>query len=217
MKTDDEIREYKRNWYRKNNEKYKKYREENKDSIKEYMDKYREENKEYLTEYAKSYYLDNKEEICQKSKEYYFENKEYVSEWKKNYRKLNSDKLNDYQNEYQKSRKKRDNLFRLSSNIRTLIYNSIVRCGYKKESKTYNILGCSFEGFKLYLESKFEDWMTWENYGLYNGEFNHGWDIDHIIPLSSANTKEEIIKLNNYENLQPLCSKINRDIKIDNL
>ncbi len=28
-------------------------------------------------------------------------------------------------------------------------------------------LGCSFEELKTYLESKFEDWMTWENYGTH--------------------------------------------------
>jgi hypothetical protein len=85
-----------------------------------------------------------------------------------------------------------------------------------KKSKSIEILGCSFEEFKLYLESKFEPWMTWENKGLYNGELNYGWDIDHIIPISSATTEEEIIKLNHYTNLQPLCSKVNRDIKKDN-
>lgn len=37
--------------------------------------------------------------------------------------------------------------------------------------------------------------MNWDNYGLYNGELNYGWDIDHIIPLSSINTEEGIILL----------------------
>jgi hypothetical protein len=58
--------------------------------------------------------------------------------------------------------------------------------------------------------------MTWDNKGLYNGELNYGWDIDHIIPTSIANTEEELIKLCHYTNLQPLCSKINRDIKKNN-
>jgi len=66
---------------------------------------------------------------------------------------------------------------------------------------------------KEFSESKFEYWMTWENRGLYNGELNYGWDIDHIIPISSAKNEEEIIKLSHYTNLQPLCSKINRNIK----
>ena len=58
--------------------------------------------------------------------------------------------------------------------------------------------------------------MTWENHGLYNGELNYGWDIDHIIPFSSAKTEEDIIKLSHYTNLQPLCSKFNRYLKRDN-
>jgi hypothetical protein len=59
--------------------------------------------------------------------------------------------------------------------------------------------------------------IYYENRGLYNGELNYGWDIDHIIPLSSVNEENDIIKLNHYTNLQPLCSKVNRDIKKDNL
>ena len=63
------------------------------------------------------------------------------------------------------------------------------------------------------MESKFENWMSWNNRGLYNGELMHGWDIDHVIPISLAKTEEELLKLNHYSNLQPLCSKINRDVK----
>jgi len=40
--------------------------------------------------------------------------------------------------------------------------------------------------------------MSWENYG------RNGWHVDHIIPLSSAKTEEEIYKLCHYTNLQPL-------------
>ena len=108
-------------------------------------------------------------------------------------------------------------MFRLITNVRNLIYNSFYYNGYSKNSKTEELLGCSFEELKDYLESKFEPWMNWDNRGLYSGEFNYGWDIDHVIPLSSVNKEDEIIKLNHYTNLQPLCSKINRDIKKDNL
>jgi hypothetical protein len=87
--------------------------------------------------------------------------------------------------------------------------------GIKKNSKTEQILGCTFQEFKQYLESKFESWMSWDNYGLYNGQPEYGWDIDHIIPNSKGKTKEDVIRLNHYSNLQPLCSHINRNIKKD--
>ncbi len=98
-----------------------------------------------------------------------------------------------------------------------MIHKHFKNSGYSKKSKTQEIIGCSFEELKLYLESKFEDWMTWDNRGLYNGELNYGWDIDHKTPLASAETEEEIIKLNHYTNLQPLCSYINRVIKRDKI
>lgn len=56
-----------------------------------------------------------------------------------------------------------------------------------------------------------------KNYGLYNGKFNFGWDLDHIIPLSSVNTESELIALCHFSNIQPLCSHVNRDIKKNKL
>ena len=82
---------------------------------------------------------------------------------------------------------------------------------------TENIIGCSYELLLKHIESKFECWMNWNNYGLYNGELNYGWDIDHIIPLSFAKSDDELYELNHYTNLQPLCSKVNRDIKKNNI
>lgn len=71
--------------------------------------------------------------------------------------------------------------------------------------------------YLTYIESKFESWMTWENYGKYNGTINYGWDIDHILPLSIAQTEEEIFKLNHFTNLRPLCSYTNRHVKSDKI
>ena len=116
-------------------------------------------------------------------------------------------------NKYQKNRKQSDNLYRLKCNFRSYFSNMLKNKGFKKKVKTHEILGCSYIEFKEYLESKFESWMTWDNYGLYNGELNYGWDIDHIIPQSSANTEEELLKLNHFSNLQPLCSYTNRVVK----
>lgn len=162
---------------------------------------------------TKEYYEKNKEKNKRRRKKYYEENREKELTRGRKYSELNKDK----KNKYRRERFKYDELFRLSMNIRSLIYQKIKNNGYTKKSKTNEILGCSFNEFKNYLESKFESWMSWDNYGKYNGELNFGWDIDHIIPISSAKTEEELLKLNHYTNLQPLCSKVNRDIKINKL
>jgi len=186
----------------------KNYNNKNILKIKEYNKIYKSNNKSQIQEY------NNKEEIKllkkQYSKNYYNQNKDQKIEYQKKYKELNPQ----YMNNYMISRYNNDILFKLKSNIRTLIYLSFKS---KKPTKSQSILGCSFEEFKLYLESKFEPWMNWNNRGLYNGGFNYGWDIDHIIPISSAQNEEEIIKLNHYTNLQPLCSKINREIKKNKL
>jgi hypothetical protein len=188
----------------RNREKETEYRNLNKDKRRGY-DKLRS----YNTEKKRIYYLKNREKILSQRRNAYKKNKDSKLEYQIEYQKNNKDK----RNKYLSKRRKNDPMFKLITNIRNLIYNSFYYNGYSKESKTENILDCSYEELKNYLESKFENWMTWENKGLYNGEFNYGWDIDHIIPVSSVRTEEELIKLNHYTNLQPLCSKLNRDIK----
>ena len=162
----------------------------------------------YNKEKRKVYLEANKESIKLKKKQYYIDNQKKLIDDSKNYREQNKNKINDYY----KSKRKKDPLYKLKGNTRNLIKNSINR-SFKKPNKTEEILNCTLEQFKLHLESLWEPWMNWDNYGLYNGELNYGWDIDHIIPLVTANELVDVIKLNHYTNLQPLCSKVNRDIK----
>lgn len=147
----------------------------------------------------------NPEKASVYSKKYYKNNKELCKLKRRNKRKD--------RNEKDRIRRATDSIFKLKLNIKVLIGQSIKRKGFGKKGKTIDILGCTYEEFKNHMESKFENWMNWSNSGFYNGEYNYGWDIDHIIPISSAKTEEDVIKLNHYSNLQPLCSKINREIK----
>lgn len=143
--------------------------------------------------------------------------KEYRKEYGKKYYENNKTNILIYQNNYKKKRRQIDPIYKFRYRMGIMLCGLFRYHGFKKKNKTTEILGCSFEEFKVYLESKFEPWMNWDNKGLYNGKFSYGWDVDHIIPLATAETEEDIIRLNHYTNLQPLCSKINRDIKIDNL
>ena len=166
------------------------------DNLKKLNKKWRTENKENLKIIDEKFYLKNPNY----KKDYYIENRNHI-------------------NDRNKKRRENDSSFRLKENIRHLIRNSIINKGYKKNTKTIDILGINNEDFKIYLESKFEPWMTWDNYGNPKDgilEPNKSWDIDHRIPLCTVVTEHDVISLNHYTNLQPLCSYINRVEKRNN-
>lgn len=106
------------------------------------------------------------------------------------------------QSVYKRLKQQSDPLFKLRSNIGTLIANSLSKNGYTKSDTTVNILGCSVEEFKNYLESQFTLGMSWDN--------RNEWHIDHIVPISYACSEEEILLLNHYSNLRPLWSTANQ-------
>jgi hypothetical protein len=89
-----------------------------------------------------------------------------------------------------------DVLFRLRYNLSSRTRNALKTSGFNKNSDIKNILGAELERVKLHLESQFQEGMTWEN--------RSEWHIDHIIPLASAQSEEELILLCHYTNLQPL-------------
>jgi hypothetical protein len=152
--------------------------------------------------YEKDYYEKNKVKILENSKKYFKDNQKIKQE--KN-------------NKRYKERRDTDPIFKLITNLKRNIRGVLKKNGFSKKSKTLEILGCSFDCFKNHIESLWEPWMNWSNYGLYNGEPKFGWDIDHITPTSTAIIEEDVYMLNHYSNLQPLCSYVNRDIKRNNV
>lgn len=141
---------------------------------------------------------DGKDSSCKECrKEHLEKNKEKIKEREKEYYEKNKEKIKDYKKGYQKNRRKEDELFAVTLRCRARI-GCFVRHGvYKKTSKTFEMIGCTPEQLLEHLHK------TWyDNYGTeYNGEPVH---IDHIIPLSSAETEEDMYKLCHYTNLQYL-------------
>jgi len=171
---------------------------------------YREANKERKAEWGKQYYEANKEKIKQyreenkeKRKQYLKENKERVAEREKQYYEANKERISEYKKQYQKQRKSTDPVFKFSRNVRSLIIGSFKRGTnqFRKDAKTEQILCCTIEEFRSYIESKFTDGMTFDNHGE--------WHLDHIVPLAKAKTEEGIIRLNHYTNFQPLWADDN--------
>ena len=73
-----------------------------------------------------------------------------------------------------------------------------------KTSRTLDILGCSLKDFRIYLETKFEPEMTWENYGSV-------WHIDHIIPCAIFDMSKPAHQKRcfHFSNMQPLFAADN--------
>ena len=157
------------------------------------------------------YYYSNKELVELKRKEYiqtekykirrqgYLkENREEINRVKKLYKLNNREKVLQDKREYYQ-RKKNDPIFALSKRLRQRIYHIVN--GNNKSKSTLEVLGCSYEEFKIHIENQFTEEMSWDKLGDIH--------IDHIIPISSVETIEEVYKLNHYTNLQPLWAKDN--------
>jgi hypothetical protein len=100
-----------------------------------------------------------------------------------------------------KERYEDDSLFKFRKLIQNNIRNSFKRKGFSKTSKCREVLGADWDVVKRYFESKFLDGMSWDNQGE--------WHIDHILPISTAVTEEDVLRLNHYTNLQPLWAEDN--------
>lgn len=112
----------------------------------------------------------------------------------------NKDKRNKTKRLYRK-KKLKDPLYKATKSLRHRVYMIFKNKSITKNNSTKKLLGEEFDVVKNHIESKFVKEMSWENHGK--------WHIDHIIPLSSAKTEEELIKLCHYTNLQPLWAEDN--------
>lgn len=182
----------------------KQYWEKTKEEQKEKSKKWRANNKEYIKEKMKQWLENNKEHKKQKDKEYREKNwekrKETLRIWKKkDYTdmKINPERVQELQE------------YKLRTNIGRRIREILKQ---NKSQRSIEYVGCSLEELKTYLESKFQEGMTWENYGKYNSrENNSGWHIDHIVPCAAFNFNNdiEVKACFYYLNLQPLWGKDN--------
>lgn len=106
----------------------------------------------------------------------------------------------------------------LAHNLRCRIRNFLNKNKTEKMGSGVKDLGCSLSELKTYLESKFEPWMNWGNYGRFNKE-KATWNIDHIAPLSSFDLSilEQFKKAAHYTNLQPMLARENSVDKNDRI
>lgn len=136
--------------------------------------------------------------LALKTKLYRSKNKTKVKEYLKQWRLENKEYIRKSYREWYQNKIETDLLFKIKDRIRGLIKTSVRSKNFTKKSKTARILGCDFEFFKQYIESQFTQEMNWDNIHL-----------DHIKPMATAKTEEEVLQLNHYTNFQPLLIKDN--------
>jgi hypothetical protein len=128
-----------------------------------------------------------------KRHQYNKENKNLVKEYNQDYYAKNK-KM--FQNNYKKYLQTNPQ-FKIIHNTRIRINKALKN--NSKNSSTINLLGCTLDFYKQYLEQQFKPDMSWENYGKL-------WDIDHIKSCASfdLSLEEEQKRCFHYTNTQPL-------------
>ena len=193
-----------------------------------YRKKYRESNRQKVKEQKHVSYLLHREKNLVKNREYYLKNKKHLDEQCLRYREkhrgnLNllgrirylanrGEKIREVSEYYVRNREiinkrrlsqitarfKIDPAFKMRFLLRRRLLSAIKTVRTTKKSKTMEYVGCTKEKLVEHMESTFLPGMTWENHGE--------WHIDHKIPMTAFDLakESEIYKAMNYTNLQAL-------------
>lgn len=164
---------------------------------------------------------ENPEKVRAIDKKSKLKNNEKVKIRKHNYYINNKDDIQEYQNNNRKKRRKHNPSFRLREIIPIIIRSSLKKSNSSKYGKSVaKYLSYTFQELKDHLQSQFEPWMSWNNWGKYDhttwndhNTLTWYWQIDHIIPQSKLlyNSMEDdnFKKCWSLENLRPYSAKLN--------
>ncbi len=113
--------------------------------------------------------------------------------------KTNYDELRKYHNDYRKQKRVSNPEFKLASNLRTRLSNAFKAQNVSKNNKTFELLGCSQQFLRKWIEFQLSSDTKIENYGL---QFH----LDHCLPVASFNlfNEDELRKCFNWINLRPI-------------
>jgi len=182
------------------------YRNKCKDCTNYYNRQYKKANIEKVKEGRKKYYKKNKNKILEARKIRVKKNLEHYRKlWKKYNIKSKDKRRENYKkhkdngdiNRYYKIKYETNINYKITCSLRSVFYHAIKN--NSKKSSVLELLGCTIEELKIYLQSMFNEKMNWKNHGKY-------WHIDHIIPCSSFDMSimENQKRCFHYTNLQPL-------------
>jgi hypothetical protein len=115
--------------------------------------------------------------------------------------KNKTEDIKNYQKNYIKERRKTDSLFKAVCDVRAKFNQALKVRSWQIGGTNERLFGADRNTVMAHIEKNFKEGMTWENKGL--------WHIDHVVPLSSAKTIEQLYNLCNYLNLSPEWKEVN--------
>lgn len=192
-----------------------------KEEIKIYQAEYRKTHKEQRKQYDKLKYIENKGYFTDKNNQYYIDNKEEIKENRTQYYINNKDNIKVSHRVYVRNKRRNDINFNLRSQISKNVNKFLKSQGVLKSNNSIlQFLPYTMQELKDHLQSQFEPWMSWNNWGKYNSEtwkddntLTWFWQIDHIIPQSKlpylSMEDENFKKCWALENLRPYSAKQN--------
>jgi hypothetical protein len=185
-------------------------------SQREASRRYRLRHPEKVREYKRTYNSENADKIAIQSAKWRALNREKVNEGKrkwskaniascrkrhKRWRDKNRQHVRAYAKGYWKRRFQSDVNSAISYRLRSRIKQAVKHNKNEKSAyRTMSLLGCSIPNFKIYIESKFEVGMSWENWGYGRDK----WNLDHIVPcalfdLTKQSHQKRCFHFSNYQ------------------
>lgn len=163
--------------------------------------------KAYKKAYWKKWYQKNREKVSKKKKKYREKNIEKLKESGKKYKEKNRERIQEQRRKYRKKRNERrkkryntDKNYRLSCVLRTRLRTALKGQKATKNSSALKLVGLNVDKLKKWIESQFQEGMTWENI-----------HIDHMMPCASFDLSDEKnhAMCFHYTNLKPEFAKDN--------
>lgn len=168
---------------------------------------YRIDNPEKIKVSRKIDYIKNRDRILKQKALYTKTHAKQKAIYDKEYRKSNAKKISKYKYDWDKTHCD-EPIFKIKRNLRRRLHHVID--GGIKYGSTFELVGCSAQELKQYLESQFTSDMSWDNYGTC-------WHIDHIIQCQEFNLllESEQKLCFHYSNLRPLEASKNTSKKFN--
>ena len=155
-------------------------------------------------ESSKKSVLKNPELYTEIKRRWYEKNRELVRQ--RNKARCSTEEFREKRNKRHKERYATEPAYRMRRNVGGAVYDRLSGRRENRNKTVWKALPYTPQELKEHIESQFEPWMTWDNYGNGHGQ----WNIDHIYPQSKL--PYDSLEHPNFqkcwalENLRPLCA-----------